>query len=145
MTSIDILAATLMQYGDLRRDEPLSRHTTIRVGGPADLFVTGRDAAGLAMAARAATDSGVPVFVLGSGSNILVADRGIRGVVIDNRARGEAEAGTATWQVESGMSFAGFARKMCRAGLDGAAKATSPSGSRVCGESGSSRTPWSRR
>jgi UDP-N-acetylenolpyruvoylglucosamine reductase len=59
------------------------------------------------------------VFVLGSGSNILVADRGIRGVVIDNRARGEAEAGTATWQVESGMSFAGFARKMCRAGLDG--------------------------
>ncbi|HMS57842.1 MAG TPA: UDP-N-acetylmuramate dehydrogenase [Tepidiformaceae bacterium] len=119
MTSIDILAATLMQYGDLRRDEPLSRHTTFGVGGPADLFVTVRDAAGLAMAARAATDSGVPVFVLGSGSNILVADRGIRGVVIDNRARGEAEAGTATWQVESGMSFAGFARKMCRAGLDG--------------------------
>ena len=119
MTSIDILAATLLQFGDLRRDEPLSRHTTFGVGGPADLFVTVRDAAGLAMAARAATDSGVPVFVLGSGSNILVADRGIRGVVIDNRARGEAEAGTATWQVESGMSFAGFARKMCRAGLDG--------------------------
>ncbi|MCC6386306.1 MAG: UDP-N-acetylmuramate dehydrogenase [Dehalococcoidia bacterium] len=120
MTSIDILAATLMQHGELRRDEPMSRHTTFGVGGPADLFVTIRDAAGLAAAARAATEAGAPVFVLGSGSNILVADRGIRGVVIDNRARAESEAdGGLTRTVESGMSFAGFARKMCRAGLDG--------------------------
>ena len=120
MTAIDTLATALEPVGDLRRDERLARHTTFGVGGPADIFLTVRTADDLGRATNAAYDAGVPMFVLGSGSNILVADAGIRGLVIDNRARTEARDGLRI-RVESGASFAAFARKMCRLGLDGLA------------------------
>jgi len=122
MTALQTLAATLETAGELRRSEPLARHTTFGVGGPADLFFTARNAEALALATNAAHDGGVPAFVLGSGSNILVADAGIRGLVIDNRSRAEQANGDRTLiRVESGASFAAFARKMCRSGLEGLA------------------------
>jgi UDP-N-acetylmuramate dehydrogenase len=100
----------------------LSRHTTFGIGGPADLFFTARSAEALAIATTAAHDAGVGVFVLGSGSNVLVADAGIRGLVIDNRSRAETVDSTGTsFRLESGTSFAGFARRMCRMGLAGLA------------------------
>lgn len=120
MSALEKLATALEGHGDLRRSESLARHTTFGVGGPADLFFTARDADALAFATAAAHDAAVDTFVLGSGSNILVADAGIRGLTISNRARGEASEGTA-FRVESGMSFAGYARKMCRTGLAGLA------------------------
>ncbi len=120
MTALERLAATLETRGELRRSEPLTRHTTFGVGGPADLFFTARDADALAFATTAANEADVAVFVLGSGSNILVADAGIRGLTISNRARAEAAEGT-TYRVESGTSFAAYARKMCRLGLAGLA------------------------
>lgn len=120
MTSIDALAAVLEPIGELRRNERLARHTTFGVGGPADLFLTVRSADALAKATNAAFEAGVPRFVLGSGSNILVADAGIRGLVLDNRARAEVPDNL-VYRVESGASFAAFARKMCRLGLDGLA------------------------
>ena len=122
MSALAALATTLTAHGEVRRDEPLARHTTFGIGGPADIFLTVRDAMGLAAATNAAQDSGVPLFVLGSGSNILVADAGIRGLTIDNRARAEAADSTGlNYRLESGTSFAAFARKMCRLGLDGLA------------------------
>ncbi len=72
--------------GDLRFDEPLAPHTTFRVGGPADAwFRPSGPAAVEAMAKvlRAAAAEGIPAFVLGGGANVVVADRGVRGVVID--------------------------------------------------------------
>lgn len=120
MTALDQLAARLEAVGDVRRDEAMSRHTTFGVGGPADIYVTVRSAEALAQAARLATDADAGPFVLGSGSNIVVADGGIRGVVIDNRARNE-EHEEYRVRIESGASFAGFARKMCRAGVAGLA------------------------
>ncbi|GAB4321140.1 MAG: UDP-N-acetylmuramate dehydrogenase [Dehalococcoidia bacterium] len=122
MSARDRLVTALEACGDVRRDELLARHTTFGIGGPAETFVTVRDAGSLARATRVAMDAGVDVFVLGSGSNILVADAGIRGVVIENRARGAVsdERGR-RWRVESGASFAAFARRMCRMGLDGLA------------------------
>ncbi len=118
MTALERLAAALAPLGDLRRDEPLARHTTFGIGGPADLFLTVRSADALAAAFTAARDLDLPAFILGSGSNILVADAGIRGLVIDNRARAEHLDGL-TLRVESGASFAALARRMCRIGLDG--------------------------
>lgn len=117
MSALDTLAATL-DGPDLRRNERLARHTTFGIGGPADLFLTVRSAESLARATNAAYEADVPAFVLGSGSNILVADAGIRGLVIDNRARAEANDNL-LFRVESGASFAAYARKMCRAGLEG--------------------------
>lgn len=121
MSALERLAAELKAVGEVRRDEPLSRHTTFGIGGPADLFVTVRDAAALARAATAAREAGVDLFVLGSGSNILVADSGIRGAVLDNRSAAEHDQGDGRFRIESGVSFAAFARRMCRLGLDGLA------------------------
>lgn len=66
----------------VRTNEPMSRHTSFRIGGPADIFVAPRTAADLALALRLAREHGVPVFVFGNGTNLLVRDGGIRGLVI---------------------------------------------------------------
>lgn len=64
-------------------DEPMSTHTTFRIGGPADLFLTPRSVEALASILMLLRSAGIPVFLLGGGANILVADQGIRGAVID--------------------------------------------------------------
>ncbi len=66
----------------LRRDEPLGPRTTYRVGGPAALFLEAAGEADLTAAALAVAASGVPVLVVGKGSNLLVADRGFAGLAI---------------------------------------------------------------
>jgi UDP-N-acetylmuramate dehydrogenase len=122
MTDIERLAQAVEAFGDVRLGERLARHTTFGVGGPADVFLTARDGESLRRAVVAARDADAPVFILGSGSNILVADAGIRGLVIDNRARREtASEDGLTYRIESGTSFAAFARKMCRIGKAGLA------------------------
>jgi len=70
----------------VRQDEPLSTYTTFKIGGPADFFYVARQAGELAHAVSAGRRLGIPVFVLGGGSNILVGDRGIRGLVVKNAA-----------------------------------------------------------
>lgn len=71
----------------LRRDEPLAPFTTFKIGGQADLLYPANSAEDLALAVLTARRAGVPVFVLGLGANILVGDRGFRGLVIRNEAR----------------------------------------------------------
>jgi UDP-N-acetylmuramate dehydrogenase len=66
----------------LERDVVLAPYTTFRIGGPADLLYRARTPDELANAILAARDLGVPYFLLGLGANILVADRGFRGLVI---------------------------------------------------------------
>jgi UDP-N-acetylmuramate dehydrogenase len=66
----------------VRRAEPLARHTSFRIGGPADVFVQPGDAEELAAVVRAAAAAEQPLTVLGAGSNLLVGDGGIRGVVV---------------------------------------------------------------
>ena len=73
----------------MRRDAPLAPFTTFRIGGPADLLVEVACADELAAAVTAARRHAVPFFRLGLGANILVGDRGFRGLVIRNRACGE--------------------------------------------------------
>ena len=65
----------------VRRDEPMAKHTSWRVGGPADLFFTPRDRNELATFLRS-LPRGTPLYWVGLGSNLLVRDGGIRGVVI---------------------------------------------------------------
>jgi UDP-N-acetylenolpyruvoylglucosamine reductase len=66
----------------LRRDEPMARHTTLRVGGPADVFVEPATEADLAAILKFCGQHAVPCFILGRGSNLLVRDGGFRGVVV---------------------------------------------------------------
>jgi len=79
--------AARLDSARLVRDEPIAPYTTFRIGGPADLFYTTDSADDLARAITAARELEVPFFVLGLGANILVGDRGFRGIVIHNRAR----------------------------------------------------------
>src|SRR5213082_2307625 len=74
-------------HSRLRRNEPLAPYTTFKIGGPADLFFEATSADALANAVLAARDIGVPYFVLGLGANVLIGDKGFRGLVIRNTAR----------------------------------------------------------
>ena len=67
---------------NVRADEPMADHTSFRIGGPADLYVTPEEPEELRDVIRACDEAGVPHFVLGRGSDLLVADEGYRGVVV---------------------------------------------------------------
>ena len=77
------LRAALERAGArVRRDEPLARHTSLRIGGPADLFIEVLSVPELQAILRACRAHACPVFFLGGGTNLLVSDRGVRGVVL---------------------------------------------------------------
>src|SRR3954467_9037415 len=78
--------ATQLHALEPRRDVVLAPYTTFRIGGPADLFCEPASADDLALAIRAARELRVPYFVLGLGANILIGDKGFRGIVIRNTA-----------------------------------------------------------
>jgi len=79
-----LLAAELRAgiRGAVRLDEPMSKHTSFRIGGPADLFVQPQEVGDLAAVMRLAREKGLPAKVIGNGSNLLVSDKGIRGLVV---------------------------------------------------------------
>jgi UDP-N-acetylmuramate--alanine ligase len=89
---LSILAADLViaeklktivgEEGDVRLYEPLSKHTTLRVGGPAQFWVEPRNETAFSELIRFCRDESLPLFVIGRGSNLLVRDGGIRGVVV---------------------------------------------------------------
>ena len=66
----------------IKKDEPMNRHTTMRVGGPADLYVQPSGLLEVAALCQAAQKSGMPFFVMGNGSNLIVSDEGMEGLVI---------------------------------------------------------------
>ncbi|MCL2397015.1 MAG: UDP-N-acetylmuramate dehydrogenase [Defluviitaleaceae bacterium] len=78
---LKVLCAKLPE-GRIKLKEPMASHTTFKVGGPADIFVTPENPEELAHVLKACRDGAVPYFVLGNGSNLLVKDGGVRGVVI---------------------------------------------------------------
>ena len=78
----DEIASRVSSATAIRRDEPMAKHTTLRVGGPADVYVEPASEADLAAILKFCSGHGVKVFVLGRGSNLLVRDGGFRGVAI---------------------------------------------------------------
>ncbi|MDC0668256.1 UDP-N-acetylmuramate dehydrogenase [Nannocystis radixulma] len=93
---------------ELRLDEPMARHTTLRLGGPADLWARPTDARALQALLTACHARGVPVTFVGGGSNLLVRDGGIRGVVINlarmNRVERPDPADPVRVDVEAGAT-----------------------------------------
>jgi len=100
------------------RDEPLARFTTMRVGGPADLFATVHNVHELRAIVRFARSRGLPHTMLGRGSNVVISDAGIRGLVIQNRAEGSRVDGD-RYRAESGVPMARAATETQKAGLSG--------------------------
>ena len=111
----------------LQRDVPLAPYTAARIGGPADTLLTADSVDELADAAIKLWEMRIPFFILGGGSNILVSDAGVRGVVVLNRAKETRLDETAdppiVW-AGSGASFGQLARKVSAKGLGGLEWAT---------------------
>lgn len=82
LTSFVSQLSASMPASRILMDEPMSKHTTFAVGGPADVLVLPKSVKEMSLAIRAARSLELPVTVLGGGSNVLVRDGGIRGVVI---------------------------------------------------------------
>ncbi len=82
LTSFVSQLSVSMPTSRILMDEPMSEHTTFAVGGPADVLVLPKSVKEMSLAIRAARGLELPVTVLGGGSNVLVRDGGIRGVVI---------------------------------------------------------------
>jgi len=104
----------------VRRDEPLARYTAMRVGGPAELLVVCERTDDVISTVKLADQHGVPWRVLGGGCNVLVADRGVRGMVIVNRAaRLDFDVEKGTVRAEAGALLAALAREAVERGLAG--------------------------
>ncbi len=99
--------------------EPLARHTTFAVGGPADYFAIAGSAAELVELLDASASAGIPATVLGEGSNVLVGDGGVRGLVIQNRSAHVESLPDCRLRAESGILMGRLARWCAKHGLAG--------------------------
>ncbi|NUQ21749.1 MAG: UDP-N-acetylmuramate dehydrogenase [Gemmatimonadaceae bacterium] len=120
-TSLNLLDAleARLPAGRAKRDVPLGPYTTFRIGGPADLFFEATSADELASAIVAARELQVPFFVLGLGANILIGDKGFRGLVIRNTARHFSFAEDGKLWVESGAIIADIIKETLARGWSG--------------------------
>ena len=101
------------------RDAPLAPYTTFHVGGPADWLVFAHGADDVKAAVATAKDAQLPVTVIGGGSNLLIADAGVRGVVIRVHGGGAAMTGDGLVRADAGLTINGFVRWTINHGLAG--------------------------
>jgi UDP-N-acetylmuramate dehydrogenase len=118
-----ILSDLRSTFGDrLQENVALSGYTAARIGGPADALLFVRSAEELIQAAEKLWKMDAPFLLLGGGSNVLVSDKGVRGVVIINRARlvkFDSQSEQPSVQAESGVTPNDIAQRAARLGLAG--------------------------
>lgn len=123
VTRVDDLRALKSLFGDrVEFDVPLARFTSARVGGPADALVTADTRRELHQTVTSLWEQQVPFVMLGGGSNVLVSDAGVRGVVLLNRAKQvqfDLRSRTPTIFAESGANLGLVARQAAARGLSG--------------------------
>ena len=122
MEQLERLAQTLRTGRpelELREHEPMSRHTTFRIGGPARLMALPRDRKAAAAAVRAAAELGIRPFFLGNGSNLLVADGGYEGFIVKLTGLDQTRVVNRRLRAESGISLARLAMAAWGCGLTG--------------------------
>ena len=101
-------------------DEPMSRHTTFRVGGPADFFVTPKAREEVRDVICICKEAGMPYYILGNGSNLLVSDAGYRGVIVQiYKEMNEVKVEGDLVKAQAGALLSGIAAKALGAELSG--------------------------
>jgi UDP-N-acetylmuramate dehydrogenase len=136
---IDILYAKL---GDkVKENVPLAPYTSARIGGPADILITAESADELARIIKLLQKQEMDYLILGGGSNVLVSDKGVRGVVVLNRAKAARfhNGDQPSVTVESGVVFSNLANRCAAkgfAGLEWAATVPGTIGGAVYGNAG---------
>ncbi|SFQ49177.1 UDP-N-acetylmuramate dehydrogenase [Lachnospiraceae bacterium XBB1006] len=103
----------------ISEQELMSKHTTFRIGGPADLYIAPK-ANQIADVVNLCRQFGMPFFIIGNGSNLLVSDKGIRGVVIEiGKNCRELHVEGQTMKAQAGVPLATLAAEACKHGLTG--------------------------
>jgi UDP-N-acetylmuramate dehydrogenase len=105
--------------GIVLRSEPLWRHTTFLLGGPADYYAVPSGEEDLRSLLRTASENGIDTFILGGGSNILVADRGFPGLVVDTLGFSEYRSEDGLLVLGAGLDVSGAAWRAGSSGLAG--------------------------
>lgn len=106
--------------GDVLYDEPMSAHTTFRIGGRADAFVNAANALEIGKIIHFCRDTETPYIIVGNGSNLLVGDGGIRGVVIHiGKAMSKCRIEGAEVTADAGILMSTLAHKILEANLTG--------------------------
>ena len=108
----------LQRFGRVKTNEPLAKHTTFKIGGPADFFVVAEDKNNLVALLRWLDGEGAAYFILGGGSNLLVRDEGYRGVAV-NIKNAMCEVNGALVTAGAGCVTVEVARQSIQAGLTG--------------------------
>ncbi|MBI3153605.1 MAG: FAD-binding protein, partial [Chloroflexi bacterium] len=117
--AVDVLR---QQFGDaVQENISLAPYTSARIGGPADVLVTVKSADELAAAVQLLWEHEFPYYMLGGGSNVLVSDKGVRGVVVLNKAKEvRFETGDSpTVRCEAGVVFSNLANRCASKGMAG--------------------------
>jgi UDP-N-acetylmuramate dehydrogenase len=120
--NFDVSLATVVPAGRIERNAPLASLTTFGVGGPADWLLDVRSIEELVAIIRLARDHDVPVTVLGGGSNVVIADDGLRGVVLRLRLQGISAPSPDRVRAEAGVTINGLVRWTVGHGLAGIEK-----------------------
>jgi UDP-N-acetylmuramate dehydrogenase len=110
----------------------LSGYTSARIGGPADMLIIIRSAEEMAQSAQKLWEMDIPFLLIGGGSNVLVSDKGVRGVILLNRARMvrfDLQSTPPSVRAESGATLNDIAQRAARLGLSGLEWAASVPGS----------------
>ena len=106
--------------GGVRVNEPLARHVSFRIGGPADILLLPRTMRDLEATVACLYREGTPFIILGRGSNVLVADRGVRGIIVKTgRGQEGVHQDGPRVRAECGVSVPHLSRKMSERGLAG--------------------------
>ncbi len=101
-------------------EEPMKSHTTFRIGGPAEVFIMPKSIKQVQMAVKICQEEQIPYFILGNGSNLLVSDRGYRGVIIQmDRNMGEIQVEGTEIQAAAGALLSSIAVAARRESLTG--------------------------
>ena len=116
---MDGLYQQLKQFGHVKINEPLSKYTTFKIGGPADWFVIVEETEKLVELLRFLDSDGTPYFILGGGSNMLVRDEGFQGVVVQISNRKLEIINQNIVIAESGCVTVDIAQRSIQANLTG--------------------------
>lgn len=108
-----------LQKGTVLEQELMSRHTSFKIGGPADIFVQPASAEEMAQALRLAREEQVPFFVMGNGSNLLVSDEGFRGMILHTGGLKEISVERDVIYAEAGATLRRVAKEAWEHGLTG--------------------------
>ena len=111
---------SILKEEQVKKDEPMKSHTTFRVGGPADYFVTPQTAEEVAKVIEACTQEKVPYYIVGNGSNLLVSDKGYEGVIIQiYKQMNQVKVEGAQIHVQAGALLSMIAKRALDAELTG--------------------------